>query len=441
MTSDELVKRLQKLSGQECKVLRLRCEALSDKAISEQTKIPLPTVKTYLGRAYIKLDVDGFEKLFRWKVLLDEICPVLKQLDLSVAPEPRKLRPAPDNVVRKVEEDDEILERLGRDELLRFIDVTPLPPPQPQRARWLGLGFAVGLFLGALFVMGIIYWLQPQRGVAGAPTAQAILLPPPSPVVVTATPNPNLPTAMPVVQTAIVPQTVAVPQTVVVAQTVVVPQIVTQTVVVEVTPKPAPVAQAPAGTPSSPTLTPLFFQEEFDGSNLDSVKWEVSGPPIKIKNGTMLLESNLAVFQYMYTKQNPFPTKGNFTFEVSFHYPSVTGPGPGIAAAQAVPQQFGNYGVVANQFFSVIQAGGLPLSVYFKGTRVYASPDIDRGWHTVQFQYDGKYQIFVDDNPVYTSPATDERPSVVWIGNPDNAGGPTQWTSLEIDYVRTRQPK
>lgn len=256
MPSEELVKRLKKLSGQERKVLQLRCQALSDRDISDQTSIPLPTVKTYLSRVYVKLDVDTFEKLLRWKVLFSEICPVLSQFDLPPAPEPRKLKPAPDRVIKKVEEDEQLLARYGSN-LPAILEDIPLPSAKPRRGRW--LLFAIGMFLlGALlsFLYTLFLGLRSPAIVTVLSTAQIS-----TPIIWTTTPAPNLPTAAPSILIVTATPDPNAPTTT--------PKIVTTT--------PLPV-QSPAQTftpvvivatatpvPASPTSNPaILFQDSFD---------------------------------------------------------------------------------------------------------------------------------------------------------------------------------
>jgi hypothetical protein len=290
MASDELVKKLKKLSGQERRVLQLRCQALSDKAISTQTDIPLPSVKTYLSRAYVKVDVDTLEKLFRWKVLFSEVCPALSELDIPPAPEPRNLKPAPDNVVRKVEEDDEILARFG-DRLPEILDYISLPPPRSTRGRWL---IATMLLLCLLFLVdaGVRFGVFRNSGLeTPVPTSAQQ-----SPIIILPTPH-ALPTNIPVVQTVIMPQTVVVtqvvPQTVFAEQTVIITQTVvvtaatqsTTTAISEITQTPTPISALSTlyeadwseglnGWPSTfgwKTLNGMLLN---DGSNTEGPSWK-----------------------------------------------------------------------------------------------------------------------------------------------------------------------
>jgi len=212
------------------------------------------------------------------------------------------------------------------------------------------------------------------------------------------------------------------------------PRVIIVTVVTS--PQPQPTSTfAPTITPI-PSPVPSSFGEEFESPSLSESLWEVSGPPPGLENGLIYLKSNLSVFPYIYTKANPFPAQGNFFLEVSFRYRGISERGVGFVVDNVIPQV--GSGGDQNAFLYFWQDSRLPLSIFFMGTRVYAAEGSDLSSHILRLQYDGKYNIFVDDKLVYTSPAIDERPSTVWFGNPSQLGSDSEWTSFELDYIRIK---
>ena len=201
--------------------------------------------------------------------------------------------------------------------------------------------------------------------------------------------------------------------------------------------------QPPTFTPrptSRPMPTPLLvnFREEFDGSGLDKSTWEVVGPAVEVKGGVMTLKSTLAVFPYVYAKQNPFPVQGNFVLEVAFRYLTVAEWGVGFVADKVLPPAGPRPQFTTNPILYLWQDAQMPLRVDLLGIKVFPASKSDLARHTVELQYSGKYDVLVDGTLVYTSPPTSSRPSALWIGNPANLVTSAGWTSLEIDYIRIR---
>src|SRR6266540_2268429 len=135
MASKEVVKQLRRLSKREWEILQLRCDALEIAECCRQLNLSGGTVKTYIGRIYLKFDIDQLQELQRWKALFQIYCPVLKEIDLLPArDEPEDPSPIPPLLMQRVEDDEEFLYNLKKANLLSLLE-EPAQPPQ-RSTRW-----------------------------------------------------------------------------------------------------------------------------------------------------------------------------------------------------------------------------------------------------------------------------------------------------------------
>jgi hypothetical protein len=201
------------------------------------------------------------------------------------------------------------------------------------------------------------------------------------------------------------------------------------------TPTPAPaLTLAPTHTPV-PTSTPVKLIEDFESPALDQSWWEYAGPPVELADGSIRLRSNVSVFPYVYTKQNPFPTRGNFVLTVVFRYLKITQRGVGFVVDKTVPPFEAAAHGMEGALFAFWQGESMPLTVRFRGNSIYVATGKDSLQHTLELRYDGKYSIAMDGDLIFTSPAVEDRPSALWFGNPVNVGNTGEWTSLQIDSI------
>src|SRR6266508_5230021 len=102
MAPKEVVRQLRKLSKREREILQLRCEAIEIAECSNQLHLSDSTVKTYIGRIYLKFDLDNLTEFQRWKALFQVYCPVLEEIDLPPGIlEAGQPVPIPEHVIRK----------------------------------------------------------------------------------------------------------------------------------------------------------------------------------------------------------------------------------------------------------------------------------------------------------------------------------------------------
>jgi len=267
MAPKEVVKQLRRLSKREREILQLRCEAIEIAECSNQLHLSDSTVKTYIGRIYLKFDLDQHTEFQRWKALFQVYCPVLKEIDLPPARDERgEPDPIPPLIMRKVEDDEELLykiKQVGVVSLFEEDDMQLSPPPNTKLLRWVTV-----ILLALLCILVIADLFSRFSGT----TVGALETPTPSIFIVptadrTDTPEPNIPTLAPARETVVVPQTVVVPETVVVPQTVI--------TIATPTPVPAP------PTPNSAIL----FEDDF--TNGVKPEWNMKGTNFTAVDGTL----------------------------------------------------------------------------------------------------------------------------------------------------------
>jgi hypothetical protein len=224
--SDGLLAKLRLLSKRELQVLDLRCQGMKYADIGKALSIAVPTVKTDMGRVYMKLGLDVIEPSQRLKTLYDTVCPLLElirsemqkakagSVEKTPAPEvvdgeviPEQEVPIPPKVNDMVEEDEKAI-----------VPLRPAPlvaPPRPPRRRWwlviLIGGVVLGICLGAVAVYlllrssGGLFGATPQATPTANSPAATVLDPAQAPLIVltaTVTPSPQpsstpLPTSTP----------------------------------------------------------------------------------------------------------------------------------------------------------------------------------------------------------------------------------------------------
>jgi hypothetical protein len=234
----------------------------------------------------------------------------------------------------------------------------------------------------------------------------------------------------------------------------------------------------------------LYFEDEFNGSSLNSTKWntqiatngsrwcsatesnhlanlgqwldasskECNGvtqsPPygnITVRNGLANFSSpelNRA-FPYIWNGpssslphlSSPFPDSGDFIFEISMRYNKIS---PFVG------------GVVLLERTDSNPAGSNPPFGPGQGVGIWAGPDGPRvdwrdqnfrsssmfnstAFHKYTLEYtNGSYSLYVDDVLMKQPTPSNTRPNTIWIGNPViHHWGENDWTPFEIDYIRT----
>lgn len=202
---------------------------------------------------------------------------------------------------------------------------------------------------------------------------------------------------------------------------------------------------------------PTFaFEEEFNNSSLDPTIWQVyqNGGRINISDGAINISAeNTSTFPFIYSKNNPIPTSGNFSLKFRMKYNRITTKGTGLLLATELPPNGAPDPSLSNPVFSRRYFLGIwqgPQSgFYFQYSGdcynqscsvpqilVWQKKNQDFDYHTIEFQYlNNRYLIFLDGTNIFTSNPTSIRPTALWFGNPSVQGSGDKWANFEIDYI------
>lgn len=265
MASEEVLRKLSRLTQRERDVLWLRCEGLDQRAISQRLYISVPTVRNTMGRILAKLEIDQIPQAQRTKELFETYCPALRGEELSPPPpEPPQPEPVPDEVIERVEEDEKALvlwQGAQLDPPAQHVITIPRHDPPGDRGRgrsfsWLISGLIIGI---ALMLVG--FWVRDLLRQGEIETREPLPTSVPTVlvteiVVVSPTAAPTVPTLTPLVEKVVVTQMVtATPDPD--ASTTIVPvleRVITEEVTVVVTATSPPTPTEPVNTPNDAVL-------------------------------------------------------------------------------------------------------------------------------------------------------------------------------------------
>ncbi len=226
---------------------------------------------------------------------------------------------------------------------------------------------------------------------------------------------------------------------------------------------------------SSPTLDStacpsgenLFFYDDFNGSSIDTSKWQVTlntkmndnpayGGSVQLNNSFVELSSNGSTFPWVCTKENPFPTTGDFTVKLDITYSGIsdfgngimiTGGDPLIVSENPSPSTKGIIQLWADNDQSYTRS---KMIIYFLGKEVWRS--YVQGWEpnspTVNFELsyvNGTYKLNIDGQQIATT-QSDVRPNSIGLGHPPTYYLPFSsehlstliggWTKFKIDSIK-----
>ncbi|MFC2054776.1 LuxR C-terminal-related transcriptional regulator [Chloroflexota bacterium] len=203
MANDDVILKLSSLTTRQIEVLRLVCEGLSYREVGEQLFLAENTIKSHMGRIYIKLKLNMLSESERKKVLHQEFCIALQELEIipKSIEEQEEIEPdpVPESVLAMVVRDETDIILMPHREI---IDVKPFPKRnRSSRLRWLMFGIIIGAILTTLIVY--LAWNNDQLNLLklspAAPTPQRLISeiqekqPEEVVLIVTATPEPTKP--------------------------------------------------------------------------------------------------------------------------------------------------------------------------------------------------------------------------------------------------------
>lgn len=219
------------------------------------------------------------------------------------------------------------------------------------------------------------------------------------------------------------------------------------------------------GAAPTPTPTPLaafFFEDTFDGTVLDSVKWSgftngYPDPAITVTDGELQLGQQgvgSLDFPYVVSSAVVFPATGDLSLEFALQYASVGTFGNGVVVLGPANEQVMEVWHDSSQ--------GL-LAQLSTGPLIGVAAPLDRHIYRLDV-VGGGASLFIDDTLIATG-ALGARPQRVWLGHPtigqtlsayaheliprciDPSGtmvcrwwsDPDAWTTLKADYLRVSQ--
>lgn len=230
--------------------------------------------------------------------------------------------------------------------------------------------------------------------------------------------------------------------------------------------------------PQSVLALTSYFSDEFDGTTIDANKWNLSIatsgvryeapntditqpgswilPPDPAPYGSLILDNGLMTFThnaehvvpYVWrgppSYPSPFPSSGDFSFEVRMRYDVLNGQGVGLQI-----RNWGNSEPVGdnNPFLVPFGSGvnymiwgdldGLRYEIHTAGfNQTYILTSGENDFHTYRLDYiNGIYISYVDGIQVGSAIQSSLRPDTIWFGNPVYTSG-TNWSSFTIDYIR-----
>ena len=179
MNSYDISKRLENLSQRERQVLGMVCSGLMYKEISQNLFISLPTVKSVMGRVYVKLGLDVLSKAERMKAIYELYCPLLKASPIPDEPSiPESNEPVSASIIRLVDEDEMIVITPSSQGPVSSPLITSKPAPTRRNRTCLVSG-VIGLLvlccvaIAFLFRNQLFSFLNPSTNILSQPTMEA----------------------------------------------------------------------------------------------------------------------------------------------------------------------------------------------------------------------------------------------------------------------------
>lgn len=224
----------------------------------------------------------------------------------------------------------------------------------------------------------------------------------------------------------------------------------------------------------------IFFEDNFDGTSLDYSKWnndhavagnrwcssELNGAgsgvwlnyaaescygtqqatpygEVSLSGGAVTFSSsNTRTFPFILTgpsaRQSPFPTTGNFSFEVRLKFNQINGSGSGLKIRdwnETDPNGDNPPAELDGPLFQV-WADSTSMRIWLSGQRIIVPKATD--YHTYRLDYSsGAYSVYMDNSLIAGPTQSAIRPNSIWIGNPLAVYfASASWTNFTIDYIR-----
>ncbi|HEY1013025.1 MAG TPA: protein kinase [Herpetosiphonaceae bacterium] len=206
-------------------------------------------------------------------------------------------------------------------------------------------------------------------------------------------------------------------------------------------------------TPVPPTATPVgqVLGDGFDAPALDETRWisETNTGTLKLENSELALAGAQQPC-FPYVRSAAALPSGNFDLTIRFRYTAVTDYGTGFMLASEAPENCGAADRAGASWGGVWQDKQNGMRVEFHRDDQDGNPpkDIrrpvggaggDTGEHTLRIERRADIVTYYFDEELLFPEPIGKSPTVLWFGNPVNAGGPVDWTDLSILEVDLRQ--
>lgn len=207
-------------------------------------------------------------------------------------------------------------------------------------------------------------------------------------------------------------------------------------------------------TSCSKPIKSILFKDSFDGASIDTTKWDVDqtgGSAILLDGKLSVLSNGSNRFPVIQTKENPFPTTGNFSFYCKTKYTNIGSNGTGacVAVQKMIANGSASYSYDSGnvlQLWADSALGGIDLLVnntMYGGTPIFANI-------TPNDAAEHEYEICVIDSQVTgyrdhvkvgegTLPNNWQYPTKIWMGNPVLGSAGYPWSTFDTDEIEVRQ--
>ena len=151
MAEQDVIQKLTELTSRQREILGKFCQGNEYKDIGAELFISENTVKTHMANIYIKLGLDHLLSSLRKKILFETYCPALHEMEFpSKKDEPVEPEPAPEEIIRMVEEDEKAIIPY-KPNVIAIPSYEPNEPKKKKRHYW---RWILLIILLALLIIG-----------------------------------------------------------------------------------------------------------------------------------------------------------------------------------------------------------------------------------------------------------------------------------------------
>jgi hypothetical protein len=201
-----------------------------------------------------------------------------------------------------------------------------------------------------------------------------------------------------------------------------------------------------------------YFSDDFMGNALDSGVWTFTqnvqgnnlyssyGGSIIVTNSLVYLSSDGSSFPCINSKENPFPSTGDFVLEFKITYTSFTPRGDGFWVSSGEYSSYVNNRVL-EMWADSGTTGAIKLYLLDNQPIVFALATYSQTFDLRLEYLSGIYTLYNNGVQLMPPVASASRPNYVGFGHPQISSVPfagssdqqLPWTSFNVDYIRVFQ--